>query len=107
VSFPVSAHRGARAGGSRRFTTGRISRQARIRVGASAAAAALAAAVLTLTAPAGASTSVIAVPVAARAYGVTALSLRAMPAGRVAFGRDRHFPTAALRQHQAVAHHRR
>ncbi len=90
MSFPVSAHRGARAGGSRRFTTGGISRQARIRLGAGAASAALAAAALTLAAPAGASTAVKAAPAAARAYGATALGLRAMPVGRVAFGRDRH-----------------
>jgi CHRD domain len=90
VSFPVSAQRGARAGGSRRFTTGEISRQARIRLGAGAASAALTAAVLTLTAPAGTSASAAAAPVAARAYGVTALTLRAMPVGRIAFGRDRH-----------------
>lgn len=90
MSFPVNGHRGARADGSRRLAPGRVPRRARIRLGAGAASAALAAAVLTLTAPAGASTSAAAAPVPARAYGVQVLTLRAMPAGRVAFGRDRH-----------------
>jgi hypothetical protein len=90
VSFPVTAHRSAKPGGSRRFTAGRLSRQTRIRLGAGAASAALAAAVLTLPGPAGASTSVAAAPVAARAYGAQTLALQAMPAGRVTFGRDRH-----------------
>lgn len=94
MSFSASAHRGARADDPGRSALGRVSRRARIRLGAGAASAALAAAVLAVTAPAGASTSAAASPASvagARAYGTHAvLRLRAMPAGRVTFGRSRH-----------------
>lgn len=75
-----------------------MSRRSRIRLGAGAAAAALAAAALAGpalpgTSPAGASTNApvrAASPAAPGAYGARArLTLRAMPAGRITFRRDR------------------
>ncbi len=91
MSFSASADHGDRADGSRRCAAGRLSRQARIRLGAAAAAAALGAAVLSVPAPAGAATGAPAFPAAPGAHGTRAvLTLRAMPAGRVMFGRDRH-----------------
>ncbi len=87
MSFGVSANRAAGAGGPWRRTQGRGSRRARIRLGV-AAAAALGAAVLIVAASAGASTS------SARTVGsataVVPLTLRAMPAGTVSFGRGSH-----------------
>ena len=91
MSFSVNANHGARADDSRRSAVGRLSRRARIGLGAGAATAALAAAALSVPAPAGASTGVPASPAAAGAYGARALlTLHAMPAGRVTFGRGRH-----------------
>ena len=100
MRFPANAYRGERAEDSRRCAGGAVSRRARIRLGAGAAAVALAAIALSVTAPAGASTDAAAraampaqaaAPAAGAAYGARVrLTLRAMPVGRVAFGRDRH-----------------
>ena len=94
MSFSANADHGARVADSRRRAVGRLSRQARIRLGAGAASAALAAAVLSVPAPAGASAGATAGPASPAvpgAYGARArLALHAMPAGRVTFGRDRH-----------------
>jgi hypothetical protein len=69
-----------------------MSRRARIRLGAGAATsgALAAAAVLTLAASAGASTSSADTAAVHGTPAVDALQLRAMPAGRVTFGRGRH-----------------
>ena len=89
MSLSANADHGARAVDSRRRAVGRLSRQARIRLGAGAASAALATAVLSVPAPAGASAGATAgpagpaSPAAPGAYGARArLTLHAMPAGR-------------------------
>ena len=102
MSFTVSANRGARAAGSRRRIRGGYRRQASFGRGAGTTAAgalaAAAAAALTLGAPAGASASragnaslatFLAAP-SGHARARYALSLRAMPAGAVTFGRGNH-----------------
>ncbi len=92
MSSTASTNRAAGADEPRRRTWGGVSRRARIRLGAGAAAAAAlaAAAVLALAASAGASTSSAGTVGSAAAHGTPAvvhLSLRAMPAGTVTFGR--------------------
>ena len=90
MSFTASTSRGARAYGPRRRTRATAARGARLRLGAGAVAAGAlaAAAALTPAAPAGAATSSARTP----GHGRTsyALSLRAMPAGAVSFGRSNH-----------------
>jgi len=87
VSFTASTSHAAGTAGPLRRARGRASRRARIRPGAGLAGALAAAAVLTLAAPGSASAGA-AGPAAARGVAaVAALSLRAMPAGTVTFGR--------------------
>ena len=98
MSFTASTSRGAKADGPRLRTRGAAARRARFPIGAGAATACAlaAAAALTAAAPAGASTSSTGTPGLATArsapagHGRTsaALSLRAMPAGAVSFGRS-------------------
>ena len=95
MSFAASINRTAGADGPWRRTQGGGSRRARIRHGAGAAAAAAlaAAAVLTVAASAGASTSGAGTVGSATTHGtptVVHLTLRAMSAGTVTFGRGSH-----------------
>ncbi len=100
MSFTASASRGERAAGPRLRTRGTASWAGRFRLGAGAVSAGALAAVTALTpaAPAGAATSSAATssPATARSGPAGdgraryALSLRAMPAGAVSFGRSRH-----------------
>ena len=103
MSFTASTSPGTRAGGPRRRTRGAASRAACLRLGAGAVSAGTLAALaavtaLTPAAPAGAVTSSAGTssPATARSgpagHGRAsyALSLRAMPAGAVSFGRSSH-----------------
>jgi hypothetical protein len=89
VSFTAFVNLGAGAAGPGRRTGGRVSRRARLGLVAATSGTLAAAAVLAVAGPAGASTRNVGtatIPSSA----VQVLHLRAMPAGTVTLGRNRH-----------------